>query len=146
MRREPWALSPEKAGRHVLEPEEAGGHPLAALLAILIEHSHGNSCANCRDLPGQHCEGDASADPRHEPFSAATLSRCAITMLDFETAIPKVQPSVRREGFATTPDVTWQDVGALPQVRIPLHALATAELMMPLQMKSGVMQHVQMHM
>ena len=50
------------------------------------------------------------------PFSAAALADCAITMLDFNAAIPKVQPSVRREGFATTPDVTWQDVGALPQV------------------------------
>jgi len=28
-----------------------------------------------------------------------------------------VQPSVRREGFATTPDVTWNDVGALSDVR-----------------------------
>ena len=27
--------------------------------------------------------------------------------------MPKVQPSVRREGFATTPDVNWDDVGSL---------------------------------
>ena len=58
----------------------------------------------------------AASDQGHLPFSPAALAHCAITMLDFETAIPKVQPSVRREGFATTPDVTWQDVGALPQV------------------------------
>ena len=37
-------------------------------------------------------------------------------MSDFEGAIKKVQPSVRREGFATTPDVTWDDVGALQEV------------------------------
>jgi ribosome biogenesis ATPase len=40
-------------------------------------------------------------------------------MADFEAAIGKVQPSVRREGFATTPDVTWDDVGALQEVRNP---------------------------
>ena len=28
-----------------------------------------------------------------------------------------MQPSVRREGFATTPDVTWDDVGSLGDVR-----------------------------
>lgn len=28
-----------------------------------------------------------------------------------------VQPSAKREGFATVPDVTWDDVGALEAVR-----------------------------
>ncbi|KAK9868336.1 hypothetical protein WJX84_009333 [Apatococcus fuscideae] len=60
------------------------------------------------------------ASAAHAAFSIAALTHCAITMGDFETAIPKVQPSVRREGFATTPDVTWADVGALPQVRAAL--------------------------
>jgi hypothetical protein len=52
-----------------------------------------------------------------EPLSAEDLAGLAITMADFEAAIGKVQPSVRREGFATTPDVTWDDVGALREVR-----------------------------
>ncbi len=50
-------------------------------------------------------------------LSGAELAGLAITMADFEEAIPKVQPSVRREGFATTPDVTWDDVGSLGDVR-----------------------------
>ena len=29
-------------------------------------------------------------------------------MGDFEVAITNVQPSAKREGFATIPDVTWQ--------------------------------------
>ena len=28
-----------------------------------------------------------------------------------------VQPSAKREGFATVPDITWEDVGALDVVR-----------------------------
>ena len=28
-----------------------------------------------------------------------------------------VQPSAKREGFATVPDITWDDVGALERVR-----------------------------
>jgi ribosome biogenesis ATPase len=45
------------------------------------------------------------------------LQALAITMADFEAAVLKVQPSIRREGFTTTPDVTWDDVGSLSEVR-----------------------------
>lgn len=33
------------------------------------------------------------------------------------TIQPKVQPSAKREGFATVPGVSWSDVGALASVR-----------------------------
>ena len=56
------------------------------------------------------------------PLAPAELAGLAITAADFEVAVTKVQPSVRREGFATTPDVTWSDVGALADVRHPLLA------------------------
>ncbi|KAK2760906.1 hypothetical protein FQN54_002148 [Arachnomyces sp. PD_36] len=36
---------------------------------------------------------------------------------DFFTALPKIQPSSKREGFATIPDTTWADIGALDSVR-----------------------------
>lgn len=41
----------------------------------------------------------------------------AITYSDFLAAIPKVQPSAKREGFATIPDTTWAHIGALHDVR-----------------------------
>ena len=41
----------------------------------------------------------------------------AITGNDFLTALPKIQPSSKREGFATIPDTTWADIGALRPVR-----------------------------
>lgn len=50
------------------------------------------------------------------PLQASELVGLSITMADFEAAIPKVQPSVRREGFTTKPDVTWEDVGSLDEV------------------------------
>jgi SpoVK/Ycf46/Vps4 family AAA+-type ATPase len=46
-----------------------------------------------------------------------TQSLIEITQLDFETAISRVQPSSKREGFATVPDVSWNDIGALQNVR-----------------------------
>ncbi|GMF12297.1 unnamed protein product [Phytophthora lilii] len=52
-----------------------------------------------------------------EPFTEAQLAQLSITMADFEAALPKVQPSSKREGFATIPDVTWNDIGALNEVR-----------------------------
>jgi hypothetical protein len=51
------------------------------------------------------------------PLTAAELWGLSITMADFEAALPKVQPSVRREGFTTKPGVTWDDVGSLEEVR-----------------------------
>ncbi|KAG7379221.1 hypothetical protein PHYPSEUDO_008873 [Phytophthora pseudosyringae] len=52
-----------------------------------------------------------------KPFTEEQLAPLSITMADFEAAIPKVQPSSKREGFATIPDVTWDDIGALNEVR-----------------------------
>jgi len=49
--------------------------------------------------------------------SAAEPSTISITVDDFLTALPKIQPSSKREGFATIPDTTWADIGALRPVR-----------------------------
>ena len=54
------------------------------------------------------------------PFTAEELAPLSVTMSDFMNAVKKVQPSAKREGFATTPDVTWNDIGALGDVRADL--------------------------
>jgi ribosome biogenesis ATPase len=41
----------------------------------------------------------------------------SITMAAFLAVLPGIQPSSKREGFATIPDVTWEDIGALDDVR-----------------------------
>ncbi|CDW53937.1 nuclear valosin containing protein [Trichuris trichiura] len=46
-----------------------------------------------------------------------SLNGLFVQMADFDTALKHVQPSAKREGFATVPDVTWSDVGALEHVR-----------------------------
>lgn len=51
------------------------------------------------------------------PLTPEQLEPLSITLADFETALPSVQPSSKREGFATVPDVTWADVGALHETR-----------------------------
>ncbi|KAF8474978.1 P-loop containing nucleoside triphosphate hydrolase protein [Kalaharituber pfeilii] len=54
------------------------------------------------------------------PLTPEQLAPLSITLGDFLTALPKIQPSSKREGFATVPDVTWADIGALDSVRIEL--------------------------
>ncbi|MEW5313326.1 MAG: hypothetical protein WDW38_004903 [Sanguina aurantia] len=65
------------------------------------------------------------------PLGPADLRGLAITMADFLAALPKVQPSVRREGFTTTPDVTWEDVGSLDEVREELSFAITQPIAHP---------------
>ena len=51
------------------------------------------------------------------PFDDDKLALLSIETRDFQLAVPDVQPSAKREGFATVPDVTWDDVGALETIR-----------------------------
>ena len=49
--------------------------------------------------------------------SAEGMGALSITEHDFLAALPKIQPSSKREGFATIPETTWEDIGALKSVR-----------------------------
>lgn len=40
-----------------------------------------------------------------------------ITKDDFQMALKVVQPSSKREGFVTVPDVKWEDIGSLQDIR-----------------------------
>ncbi|XP_011643557.1 nuclear valosin-containing protein-like [Pogonomyrmex barbatus] len=51
------------------------------------------------------------------PLSPESLSTLYIEHSDFEAALRVVQPSAKREGFVTVPDVTWDDVGSLRNIR-----------------------------
>ena len=66
-----------------------------------------------------------------QPLTPAELAGLAITAADFDEAVKKVQPSVRREGFATTPDVTWNDIGALSDVGPSLHITCLPHELLP---------------
>ena len=52
-------------------------------------------------------------------------------MADFEQGLSKVQPSAQREGFATVPDVTWADVGAMHDLRTELHLAVISPIRNP---------------
>ncbi|CAB3366516.1 Hypothetical predicted protein [Cloeon dipterum] len=51
------------------------------------------------------------------PLTPEQLAKLQIERQDFIVALKKVQPSAKREGFATVPDVTWNDIGSLKDIR-----------------------------
>jgi ribosome biogenesis ATPase len=57
------------------------------------------------------------------------LAQIAIAGLDFMAALPQIQPSAKREGFATIPETTWKNIGALREVREEL----TTAIVEPIQ-------------
>ncbi|XP_022916370.2 nuclear valosin-containing protein-like [Onthophagus taurus] len=56
------------------------------------------------------------------------FSDLSVTMDDFLKAVKLVQPSSKREGFATVPDVTWDNVGSLSDVRQELQLTILASI------------------
>lgn len=70
------------------------------------------------------------------PLSGDQLQGMSISMQDFQEAIKHVQPSAKREGFATIPDVTWEDIGALKEVREDLQLAILAPVRYADQFKS----------
>lgn len=57
----------------------------------------------------------------NESLSEEQMSGLCVVMSDFTSSLARVQPSAKREGFATVPDVTWEDVGALQDIREELN-------------------------
>uniref|UniRef100_A0AAY4EYW4 AAA+ ATPase domain-containing protein n=1 Tax=Denticeps clupeoides TaxID=299321 RepID=A0AAY4EYW4_9TELE len=64
------------------------------------------------------------------------LAGLCILMSDFHASLSSVQPSAKREGFATVPDVTWDDVGALQDIREELTMAILAPVRSPEQFKA----------
>ncbi|KAL3095293.1 hypothetical protein niasHS_007392 [Heterodera schachtii] len=55
--------------------------------------------------------------PFAENQKRLNMDEFRVRMSDFEWALRVVKPSAKREGFATVPDVRWEDIGALNAVR-----------------------------
>ncbi|CAC5378453.1 RIX7 [Mytilus coruscus] len=65
------------------------------------------------------------------PLTNEQLQTLNINLQDFEATLKHVQPSAKREGFATIPDVTWDDIGALHAVREDLQLAILAPVRHP---------------
>ncbi|KAJ8938351.1 hypothetical protein NQ318_000143 [Aromia moschata] len=63
---------------------------------------------------------------KDDTFSDSRLCDLCITMSDFEEALKHIQPSAKREGFATVPNTTWDDIGSLRDIREELEMAIVA--------------------
>lgn len=70
------------------------------------------------------------------PLTEAQLSPLNIQYPDFIQALKHVQPSSKREGFATIPDVSWADIGALYHIREELQMAIVQPIRRPELFKS----------
>ncbi|XP_070590444.1 nuclear valosin-containing protein-like [Erythrolamprus reginae] len=71
-----------------------------------------------------------------DPLGEAQLQKLRIEPKDFTVALSSVQPSAKREGFVTVPDVTWADIGALEEVREELTMAILAPVRSPEQFRA----------
>ncbi|WCJ37666.1 hypothetical protein M5689_018781 [Euphorbia peplus] len=69
------------------------------------------------DLTREYTEKECSEEWWKIPWLPEEIEKLAITMTDFEQAAKVVQPSSRREGFSSVPNVKWEDVGGLADIR-----------------------------
>lgn len=91
-----------------------------------------DSCSDIKDIPNNESTplssrktDDVSSSIKSSllwirnklPISEEYLKDLCIIKDDITLSLKRVQPSSKREGFATVPDVTWDDVGSLKDVR-----------------------------
>ncbi|KAF8400925.1 hypothetical protein HHK36_014228 [Tetracentron sinense] len=69
------------------------------------------------ELSRESKDTEHSAEWWRHPWVSEEMERLSITMADFEDAAKMVQPSSRREGFSSIPNVKWEDVGGLDLLR-----------------------------
>ncbi|XP_013184590.1 nuclear valosin-containing protein-like [Amyelois transitella] len=99
-------------------------------------------------VEGNHIDNSTSnaetADPVNDvvslledsmPYSSEELEGLAIRQEDFLKALKTTKPCAVREGIVTVPDVTWDDVGSLNQVRKDLQLAVLAPVKYPEQLK-----------
>ncbi|GMH98956.1 hypothetical protein TrST_g10971 [Triparma strigata] len=89
---------------------------------------------------------DLKFTPDSGPLTDAQMAPLSVQMSDFLSAVKTVQPSAKREGFATVPDVSWNDIGALHEIRNELQLSIVEPISHPekfiqlgLSMPAGVM-------
>ncbi|KAH6604924.1 hypothetical protein Trco_006631 [Trichoderma cornu-damae] len=98
-------LAEQAAQERILHTEDPDGRQLE----LLTRPRRGDEM----DVSG------VSFDLRQPAFATPPIE--PLTLEDFRLAIKGYTPSLRREGFTVIPDVTWEQVGALEEVREQLH-------------------------
>ena len=81
------------------------------------ENGNNDGLQECSEVTDESTHSEVKDIHSVVPLNAEQLEPLFVTMRDFLEAVPSVQPSSKREGFATVPDVSWDNVGALQNIR-----------------------------
>ncbi|NXB70590.1 NVL protein, partial [Donacobius atricapilla] len=117
---------------------------------LITSEEHGRNLRNLTHSAGNTAEGSPGVGTdildelqrlldllkEQAPLPEEQLQKLCIEMNDFIVALSSVQPSAKREGFVTIPDVTWADIGALEDVREELTMAILAPVRNPEQFKA----------
>ncbi len=102
--------------------EEPAGTKLKDEPADSIQNDKSSDTKQKEELSETKCSENKVSNPMiwikdTAPLSSDELKDLFVIMKDFIFALKNVQPSSKREGFATVPDTTWDDIGALQDIR-----------------------------
>ncbi|XP_073144062.1 cell division control protein 48 homolog C-like isoform X2 [Henckelia pumila] len=89
-------------------------------------------------ISGEYCE-----DLWRQPWPREEVEKLRVTIADFKEAAIIVQPSTKREGFSTLPDVKWNEVGGLHLLKRELDRLIVKGIKHPEVFKNFGMDDVQ---
>ena len=115
---------PDQHGREEILEIHSRGMPLAGDVALerLAAITHGFVGADlealCREAAMNALRRllpQVDFSQRHMPYEL--LAQLEVTMDDFQDALREVEPSAIREVFVEVPDVSWDDVGGLEEVK-----------------------------
>jgi ribosome biogenesis ATPase len=100
-----------------MKGDGGGADAGAGVGATSMELDEAGGAAGRESFGSAGAAGAAARAADAQPLTGAQLQPLAIRMGDFFAAVKRVQPSAIREGFATVPGVTWDDVGAMEEIR-----------------------------
>ena len=129
---------PERNGRREILEVHTRGMPLAEDVSLdrLAEITHGFVGADLAALTRESAmvtlrkiSEDIPLDAEFIPYDL--LTRLEVSMADFLEALTEVEPSALREVFTEVPDVTWDDVGGLADMKSTLKQIIEWPLLYP---------------
>ena len=115
---------PDKNGRAEIIGIHTRGMPISDDFDVewLLDNTHGFVGADISALVRESAMKALrrylpEIDPEEEQIPPEVLEKMAVIMADFRMAIKEVEPSALREIYLEVPEVSWEEVGGLKEIK-----------------------------
>ncbi|PTD93629.1 AAA family ATPase [archaeon SCG-AAA382B04] len=115
---------PDKQGRREILEVHTRGMPLADDVDLdeYAERTHGYVGADIESLAKESAMNSLrriipEIDIEADEVPSEVIDELEVKEKDFEEALKGIEPSAMREVFVEIPDVTWEDIGGLPEAK-----------------------------